>query len=109
MRRLIARAIAKLREPKVQRAIQLAGITFGATCAKNLFEEIYGRLDDLEERGLVPLDDLVTVRDVSKLDRRVWVLEGEPGPDPALAFEVPTGEEPAAGDVPEEAAAPELE
>jgi len=75
------------RSDKVVRAVQLAGVTFGAACAKQLFEEIYGRLESLEERGLVPLDDLMTVRDAAKIDRRVWVLEGEPGPDPAAAFE----------------------
>jgi hypothetical protein len=85
--RLLRRLVTWGRSPKVQRAVQLAGITFGATCAKNLFEEIYGRLDALEERGLVPLDDLVTIGDVAKIDRRVWVLEGEQGPDPVAVLE----------------------
>ncbi len=87
MKARLRQLVTWARSDKVVRAVQLAGVTFGAACAKQLFEEIYGRLEALEERGLVPLDDLMTVRDAAKIDRRVWVLEGEPGPDPAAAFE----------------------
>lgn len=69
--------------------IDLALITMGAAAVKRRLETIHTRLDELEERGLVPLDDLVTVRDVAKIDRRVWVLEGEPGTDPTAVFEEP--------------------
>lgn len=87
MRRLFKRVGAFYEKHQV--AIDLALITAGAAAVKRRLEAIHTRLGDLEERGLVPLDDLVTVRDVAKIDRRVWVLEGEPGPDPAAVFEDP--------------------
>lgn len=90
MRRLFRRATDFY--GKHATAIDLFLIVAGANAVKRQFEAVQGRLAELEERGLVPLDDLVTIRDVAKIDRRVWVLEGEPGPDPAAAFEQPTGE-----------------
>lgn len=84
--RIVDRAIHKAQEPKVQTGIRLFLVAMGFGALKQLLEDHSKRLEALEERGLVPLDDLVTVRDVAKIDRRVWVLEGEPGPDPAAAF-----------------------
>lgn len=86
MRRLIRKGLAKLREPSVQRSIQLLTVAAGFGALKQLLEDYANRLDALEERGLVPIDDLVTVGDVAKLDRRIWHLEGEPGPDPAAGI-----------------------
>lgn len=79
----IRKVAAWAQQPKVQRSFRIAAVAFGATCLKQLLTEQNERLDALEERGLVPLDDMVTLGDMAKIDRRVWVLEGEPGPDPA--------------------------
>jgi hypothetical protein len=104
VRRLFRRAAALYEKHAV--AIDLLLVTAGAAAVKRRIEAIHGRLAELEERGLVPLDDLVTVRDVAKIDRRVWVLEGEPGPDPAAVFDQqPAGEleeEPAPAETGEE-------
>lgn len=86
IRALIARGRAKLNDPKVAQAIRLAVVAAGFGALKQLLEDYAKRLEALEERGLVPLDDLVTVRDAAKIDRRVWRLEGEPGPDPAAGI-----------------------
>lgn len=100
MRRLLKRAKALYEKHSV--GIDLFLITAGAAAVKRRLEAVHGRLKDLEERGLVPLDDLMTIRDAAKIDHRVWTLEGEPGPDPLTPFEEDVVED-VAGDVDEEA------
>lgn len=74
--KLLKRLVTYLRKADTQRAINLALVTAGAAAAKRLFEEYHGRLAALEERGLVPIDDLATVGDLAKLEERVSALDG---------------------------------
>jgi hypothetical protein len=91
---LVAMGWAKFNEPAVQQSLRLMTVAAGFAAAKQLLEEYGTRLVALEERGLVPLDDMATVGDLAKIDRRVWVLEGEPGPDPAAAILPPQPDHP---------------
>lgn len=63
-------------KPATQRGFMVLGVAFGGSCLKMLLEETHTRLDALEERGLVPIDDLATVGDLGKLEGRILALEG---------------------------------
>lgn len=63
------------RTDKVQRAVALGAIAAGGAGAKMLWADAHKRLDALEERGLVPIDDLATVGDLGKLEGRMLKVE----------------------------------
>ena len=48
--------------------IDLVLITAGAAAVKRRLENVHERLDALEQRGWVPLDDVMTVRDLAKVE-----------------------------------------
>jgi predicted O-methyltransferase YrrM len=52
-------------------AIDMVLITAGAAAVKRRLESVHERLDRLEEGGMVPLDDVVTLGDLSKLESRL--------------------------------------
>lgn len=82
MRAALARLRAFLGRPQVQKAIDLAIIGYGLSRLAALLKEHEERLGELEERGLVPLDDLVTLRDLEKVEGDVRALQeaaGAPG------------------------------
>jgi hypothetical protein len=78
VRRLYGRLRAYLKQPAVHRAIQLGIIGLGLQTLGAVLKEHEQRIDTLEERGLVPIDDLVTIRDLEKVEGRIEVLEGPP-------------------------------
>lgn len=73
--RPLKRLGAWFRKDVTQRSLMVLGVAFGGTCLKMLLEETHTRLDALEERGLVPIDDLATVGDLGKLEGRLLALE----------------------------------
>jgi hypothetical protein len=64
------------RKDSNRRRLLVMGVAFGGTCLEFLLEETHTRLEALEERGLVPIDDLATVGDLGKLEGRIKTLEG---------------------------------
>lgn len=83
MRARLRQAWAWLQRDSTQRSIQLLVVAAGFGALKQILEDHHKRLDELEERGLVPLDDLVTLRDLEKIEARIGALEPEPQPGPA--------------------------
>jgi hypothetical protein len=75
--KLLKRLVTYLRKADTQRTLNIALVTAGAAAARRLFLEYHGRLVALEERGLVPIDDLATVGDLAKLEDRVSALDGK--------------------------------
>jgi hypothetical protein len=55
--------------------MQIALVGIGGNALKNLLQETNERLKALEEGGLVPLDDVVTLRDHAKLEDRLERVE----------------------------------
>ena len=53
---------------KHELTIDMVLITAGAAAVKRRLEAVHGRLAVLEERGLVPMDDVVTLRDMAKVE-----------------------------------------
>jgi hypothetical protein len=76
VRRLYGRLTAWLNRPPVQRAIRLGMVSMGLQALHGLLKEHEERIGELEERGLVPIDDLVTIRDLEKVERRLEKVEG---------------------------------
>lgn len=48
--------------------IDLVLITAGAAAVKRRLEDVHSRLDELEGGGMVPMDDVVTLRDLAKVE-----------------------------------------
>jgi len=80
-------------------AIDLGLITMGAAAVKRRFEEVHNRLETIENGGMVPRDDLVTLRDLENkvgpvllTHRRALVDAGllEDSPEPSVDVEVAT-------------------
>jgi hypothetical protein len=75
MKRRVRQAFAWFRKDTTQRAIQLALVGLGANALNTLLKDTEKRLSALEDGGLVPLDDVVTLRDHSKLESRLERVE----------------------------------
>lgn len=69
-------AWAWLRSDKAQRTLQLLAVAAGFGALKQILQDHEKRLEDVEERGLAPLDDFVTLRDLEKIEGRLGELEG---------------------------------
>lgn len=69
------RVKAWARKDSTRRTLLVACVALGAGSLRLLLEETHTRLDALEERGLVPIDDLATIGDLGKLEGRVVALE----------------------------------
>jgi hypothetical protein len=76
VKRHLARLKAWAKRDKVQQTFAIGLVALGASSLRFLLEDHDKRLRDLEERGLVPLDDLATVGDLAKLEGRVNELAG---------------------------------
>ncbi|HEV2369124.1 MAG TPA: hypothetical protein VGR90_04575 [Acidimicrobiales bacterium] len=79
MRRRLRQAWAWFHTDKVQRSVRLLAVAAGFGALKQILEEHDKRLEELEERGLVPIDDLVTIRDLVKVETRIGALEAPAG------------------------------
>lgn len=75
MKRRVRQAWAWLRKDTTQRAVQIALVGIGGNALKNLLTDTNERLRALEDGGLVPLDDVVTIRDHAKLEDRLERVE----------------------------------
>lgn len=82
MRRRLRQAWAWFHTDKVQRSVRLLAVAAGFGALKQILEDHENRMGELEERGLVPLDDLVTLRDLEKVEARLGALED---PEAAVA------------------------
>jgi hypothetical protein len=82
-------AFTWLRKDSTQRALQIALVGVGANALKNLLQDTEKRLSALENGGLVPADDVVTLRDHSKLESRLERVEAVvPIPMPPVVLDV---------------------
>lgn len=98
MKRRVRQAMTWFRKDTTQRALQLALVGLGANALNKLLTSTEKRLSALEDGGMVPLDDVVTLRDHSKLEDRLERVEAVvpiPMPPPVLDAEAP--EEPEGG------------
>jgi hypothetical protein len=96
----VRQAVAWFRKDKTQRALQIAVVALGAKCLQNLLEDTEKRLSALEDGGLVPLDDVVTLKDHSKLESRMERIERVvplPVPPPVADVEVAEEDQGAVG------------
>jgi hypothetical protein len=75
VRRRLAQLKAWSTSPKVVLAVRLGIISMGLTTLHAFVKEHEERLVALEDRGLAPLDDLVTIRDLDKVELRLGALE----------------------------------
>jgi hypothetical protein len=78
--RALLRHVARVvRDPNAQRGAAFLALSWGL---RHLWEDTFHRLDDLEQaRGMVPLDDVVTVADLDKVKRelRLEIAASSPG------------------------------
>jgi hypothetical protein len=72
--RRLREALAWLRSDKAQRTLQLLAVAAGLGALKQILQDHETRLENVEERGLAPLDDLVTLRDLEKIEGRIAEL-----------------------------------
>jgi hypothetical protein len=76
---------AWLRKDTTQRHFAIGMVALAASSIDFLLRDTDRRLDALEERGLVPIDDLATVGDLGKLEKRIKELEPvHPSPEETL-------------------------
>lgn len=91
MKRRLRQALTWFRKDTTQRAFQLALVGLGANALNTLLKDTEKRLSALEDGGLVPLDDVVTLKDHSKLESRLERVEAVvpiAPPPPVLDAEV---------------------
>jgi hypothetical protein len=91
MKARIRKAIAWARSPEGQRAMHVGVVSLGGSALVWLLKDNEKRFRELEERGLMPVDDFATVGDVYELDNRVRALEGKP-PRPLVIDVEPVSE-----------------
>jgi hypothetical protein len=95
VKRRVRQAWAWFRKDSTQRAVQIALVGIGGNALKNLLQDTNERLRALEDGGLVPLDDVVTLKDHSKLESRLERVEAVvPLPMPPVIVDAEVVEEP---------------